>query len=290
MSTDDPIRKAETGSLSNPRTAVIISVTSDIGSALCRRWLGRGWTTVGTYRRLSPEVELLRRGGLTLSQCDLSDPSSVRRSCEELCSLCPAWDALMLCPGTQSPIGPFVECPFEEWAESIEVNFTSQMRLLRALLPYRRKGTSRHPSVILFAGGGTNSAPTNYSAYTVAKIALIKMCELLAAEIPDTRFAILGPGWVNTKIHKETIAAGTRAEANYERTTQKLASDEMTPMDTVLDCCEWLLDAPPEEVSGRNFSVVFDKWGSEDLAKMLRRDPSMYKLRRFGNDLLVKNA
>ena len=39
----------------------------------------------------------------------------------------------------------------------------------------------------------------------------------------------------------------------------------------------------------QKFSVVFDKWGTEELAKMLAEDPDMYKLRRYGNDWLVKN-
>ena len=55
-------------------------------------------------------------------------------------------------------------------------------------------------------------------------------------------------------------------------------------METVLDCCDWLINADRKAVSGRNFSVVFDKWGSDPLIKKLLEDPNMYKLRRNGND------
>lgn len=271
------------------RSAIIISASSDIGTAMCYRWLDRGWNVYGTYRTPSKSVDELCNKGVRLIACDLSDSVSISDTCSNLRTLCPQWDILVLCPGTQEPIGPFTECSFDEWEESLRVNFTSQMSIIHELLPARRVNAAPQPIVLLFAGGGTNNAPLNYSAYTISKIALIKMCELLDAEISDTRFAIVGPGWVKTKIHESTLRAGMRAGANFQRTIDKLAGKELTPIEEVIDCCDWLVNAPRELISGRNFSVVFDKWGTEELAKMLAKDPSMYKLRRYGNDWLVKN-
>ena len=272
------------------RSAIIISASSDIGTAMSRRWLARGWNVFGTYRTRSQAVEELQGHGVKLVYCDLSDSQSVRDACCSLGTLCSAWDILVMCPGTQDPVGAFIECNFDEWEKSVKVNFTSQMRIIHELLPSRCVNSALEPCVLLFAGGGTNSAPVDYSAYIISKIALIKMCELLDAEIPDTRFVIIGPGWVKTKIHEATLRIGARAGTNYQRTIEKLASDECTPMDQVLDCCDWVVDAPRALISGRNFSVAFDMWGTEELAKMLSESPDMYKLRRHGNEWLVKNV
>ena len=114
------------------------------------------------------------------------------------------------------------------------------------------------------------------------------MCELLDAEIPDTRFIILGPGWVRTKIHASTLKAGKLAGANYGKTLEKLAGGECTPMDEVLDCCDWLFNTPRRVVGGRNFSVVYDAWGDKRLTDKLKQDKDMYKLRRSGNNYLVR--
>ena len=192
---------------------------------------------------------------------------------------------MILCPGTQEPVGAFEKVDFAQWAKSIEVNFTSQLQFVHELLPARNKSGNHPPVVLFFAGGGTNNATLNYSAYTISKIALIKMCELLDAEIPDTNFVILGPGWVKTKIHQATLDAGAKkAGTNYQKTIDKLAGNECTPMETVLDCCDWIVKADRKVVSGRNFSVVFDKWGQEPLVNKLIEDTNMYKLRRHGND------
>lgn len=265
-------------------SVIIISASSDIGNAMSRRWLARGWNVFGTYRTRSQAVDELHSHGAKLVYCDLLNPATIRDACSNLRTLCPEWDVVVMCPGTQDPVGAFIEYNFDEWEASVRVNFTSQMHIIHELLSSRRVNSALGPCVLLFTGGGTNNAPVNYSAYIVSKIALIKMCELLDAEISDTRFVIVGPGWVKTKIHDSTLRAGARAGANYQRTIKKLASDECTPMDRVLDCCDWAIDAPRELISGRNFSVVFDMWGTEELAKMLAENPNMYKLRRYGNE------
>ena len=266
------------------RSAIIISASSDIGSAMSRRWLDRGWNVFGTYRTRSQTVDELETHGVKLVYCDLSDPISVRDACSSLRTLCSAWDTLVMCPGTLDPVGAFVECNFDEWEASVRVNFTRPMHIIHELLLSRRVNSTLGPRVLLFAGGGTNSAPVNYSAYVVSKIALIKMCELLDAEIPDARFVIIGPGWVKTKIHDSTLRAGVRAGANYQHTMDKLAGNECIPMDRVLDCLDWVIQAPGQIVGGRNFSVVFDEWGTSALEQQLISEPNMYKLRRYGNE------
>lgn len=270
------------------RCAIIISASSDIGSAISKRWLARGWEIYGTFRTQSDTVNELQHKGVRLVYCDLSNSVSVRKACLKLRRLCPRWDILVMCPGMQDPIGSFQKCHFNKWEESIEVNFVAQMRIVHTLLPYRRLRTNLGPCVLFFAGAGTNNAPRNYSAYIVSKIALTKMCELLDAEIPDTRFVIIGPGWVKTKIHQATLKAGLRAGANYQRTIDKLSGNECTPIDNVLDCCDWVVGSPRPVMGGRNFSVVFDMWGTKGLEKKLLKETNMYKLRRYGNDWLVK--
>ena len=50
------------------------------------------------------------------------------------------------------------------------------------------------------AGGGTNNPFTNYSAYCVSKIALIKMCELIDDEYKNLNVFIIGPGLLKPKL------------------------------------------------------------------------------------------
>ena len=253
--------------------AIIISISSDIGAALAKRWQKRGYEITGTYRTPNKNIDKLNAN---LISCDLSDDESVMWATDELKRIGNNWDILAMCPGTQEPVGLFQDHNFDDWAESITINFTNQMRILHALLPSR----SKRARVLLFAGGSMNRATKYYSAYTASKVALVRMTELLALEIPDTAFTIVGPGWVKTKIHDSTLKAKERAGQDYKRTVEQLASDRCTPMDKVLDCCDWILSQPKEVIGGRNISVVADEWGTEKLSHSLRESKNKFKMRR----------
>ena len=263
----------------------IVSASSDIGNAIARHGVARGWSIAGTYRTRTTHVTDLEGRGVSLVQCDLDDPSSVTTACQQLASLISPWDALILCPATLEPVGDFEQTDFDSWSRSVHRNFIEQMRSLHMLLPSRSRAAGLGPCVITWAGGGTNTAPRSYSAYTVSKLAQIKMMELLDAELPDVRFVIVGPGWVRTKIHDETLRAGHQAGANYDATKKKMDSDEgWTDISEVIACCEWILGSDRAVVGGRNFSVAHDEWGDSSLEAALRDRPEMYKLRRAGND------
>ncbi len=158
-----------------PETAVLFGKNSDIGKALAERLVRDGW-------------DVLRIGR------------------EESFPMPPPWDLYISAVGTVEPIGPFFGLDFEEWQGSFIANSLLQLSVLHAIWPYRRK--DKVVDAMFMAGGGTNGPFTNYSAYAAAKITLIKMCELIDDEEAGINAFIIGPGFVNTKIHQQTVKAG----------------------------------------------------------------------------------
>ncbi len=262
--------------------SIIISITSDIGEQLAYDWKSKGDKIVGTYRTKENNFKNLEKNNIDLQYLDLLDKNSIKKSINYMSENYYDWDKLVLCPATQDPIGRFENTKFDDWEESIILNFTSQMRILHELLPYRNKMII--PTVIFFAGGGTNNATLNYSAYTISKIATIKITELLDAEMDDVKFIIYGPGWVKTKIHQSTLDTPLNSEDNYQTTIDKLNGDECTPMQDIIDSINWGINSKKEIIGGRNISVVFDDWGTDKLEKELKKNQNMYKLRRNGNE------
>jgi len=257
-------------------------VSSDIGLALASDWLAHGSSVCGSFRTHTDAVRDLESKGLHAVQLDLGDVNAVKEAAQQLGGV--SWSRLVLAAGSQEPVGLFEQVSPIEWGRSIETNFVAQFEFLAWMLPFRQRGGGKVPRVLSFAGGATNRATTHYSAYTISKIASIKMTELLAAEVVDTAFTILGPGWVRTKIHEATLQAGVSAGDNHETTVRHLQNDDFFPMETVIRAINWIMEAPPEAISGRNISAVHDPWGSAELTRSLISDPDMYKLRRFGNE------
>ena len=139
--------------------------------------------------------------------------------------------------------------------------------------------------MIFFAGGGTNSPTPAYSAQTLGKISLIKSVELLNDEIDDTKFMILGPGWVKTKIHQSTLKSKDGSNKNYKKTIEMLTNPNMcNPIEKVIEDIYKLIDLPKILVGGRNFSSVHDNLDKNKLKSLHEKNVDFYKLRRNLND------
>jgi len=261
---------------------VIISASSDIGHELAKDWLDKGIRVVGTYKTHSDKVKNLENLKINLLKLDLSDRCNFESDIDKLRAISTEWTCLVFAVGTQHPIGRFENVDILEWIDSIHVNFLAQAQILQSLLSVRNLGI-KTPSVIFFAGGGSNNATENYSAYTLSKIALIKFCELLAFEIKDAKFSILGPGWVNTKIHEATLQKRVESGSNYERTLKKIQQNDMVPISEIIDCINWIIETPNDATSGRNFSVVNDPWRDVKLIDFLLNNKDAFKLRRDSN-------
>lgn len=265
----------------------IVSITSDIGFELAKYWKKKGYNVSGTYRSKSNNYLELKKLKICLFKCDLSFKKSINNFLAVLDKKY-KWDWLILAAGLQDPIGKFIKINFDEWEDSLFVNFISMTRILNFLLKLRNINSKNGSRVLFFAGGGTNNATSNYSAYTISKIATIKLCELLDYEIKDTIFSTIGPGWVKTKIHLSTLRNKKGSGDNFNKTKMMLDKNKSYPIEKVVKCCDWIMTEKKEIVSGRNFSAVHDPWGTKKIEKISSNE-NFFKLRRFGNDIFKNN-
>jgi NAD(P)-dependent dehydrogenase (short-subunit alcohol dehydrogenase family) len=262
------------------KTAVIVGVTADIGRGLAERLMSEGWSIVGIGRSIDCVLELQNSGAVKIYQCAITNNEEVSAMACELRTKRVQWDLLVSSVGTTEPIGRFFDLDFDEWEKSIGVNFLAQMRVLHALWPLRRR--ERTVDIMLLAGGGTNGAWCNYSAYCVSKIALIKMCELIDDEAPDANAFIIGPGYTRTRIHQETLRAGPAAAGKEYFKVKTYLEREGTTIEEIYEHMRWCMAQGRSVSGGRNFSTVHDPWrdGGRELANILRDNRDVFRLRR----------
>jgi len=267
------------------KTAVIISISSDIGYALAKKYSELEYNIVGTYRSEGFLEELKQIPNCDLFYCDINKRENVDEFVGNFQKSGLEWDLLISCPCNPLPFKPFFDCDFDAWERSTQINVTDQLRVLHGLYDYRNK--EEVPSVVFFSGAGTNSAVVNFSAYAAPKIMLNKMCELLDAENRDMKFSIVGPGWVKTKTHNRIMDSLDESDPKYIETYDFMQGNGGTSMEDIFECIRWIELQGKEVVGGRNFAVVNDDWNGpkkERLINELKSDNDMYKLRRHKNE------
>lgn len=253
---------------------IFFSITSDIAYYLANRLDDENYKIIGTYRNFSKKIKKFKN----IYKLDISKKGSIDNFIVKNKKILNKWNILVISVGSQLPLGLFKDINFAEWERSFYLNYIKQMEIIHKMLVLKGKKST----IITWAGPAVNNANKFYSAYTLSKISLIKSMELLDYEIKDSKFVILGPGWVKTKIHNDTIKNKEIVKKNYILTKKILDSNSsrLTPLENIYNCFNWVINSNKKIVGGRNFSVKFDDWGSKILEKKLLKDFNYYKLRR----------
>lgn len=189
-------------------------------------------------------------------------------------------DGLVHAAAVIGPIGHMLDVDDGEWARTIETNLLGTFRVARAVgRAMRESGGGR---MVLFSGGGATSPFPNYSAYAASKAAVVRLAETLALELAEYGIEVnaLAPGFVATRMHEATLAAGVRAGAEYlERTRRELAEGGV-PAELGARAAAFMISDRFAGITGRLVAAPWDRWWTwpERTATLLDSDD--YTLRR----------
>ena len=140
---------------------------------------------------------------------------------------CPIWTASIACAGLQGEVGPVVTADPARWSSTVRANLDGTFHALRAFHSLLER-TPRRAKVICFSGGGATKPRLNFSAYGVAKTAIVRLVETSAAELVGQPIDLnaVAPGAINTRLTDEVIALGPdiAGRAEFEAAVRQKAS------------------------------------------------------------------
>lgn len=153
------------------RQVLVTGASSDIGLAICRRYLDDGYRVVAQYRTPRAELtELERRHDVVPLALDLTDPEALEDGLARHAALIRASDAMVHCVGMLES-APFSKVTARQMVDHFTVNAVSAFALMRDLAP--AMVSRRWGRIVLLSsvgvkfGGGSGSF-----AYALSKQAL----------------------------------------------------------------------------------------------------------------------
>lgn len=208
-------------------------------------------------------------------------------------------DGVVHAAGVLGPIGPLMELEPAAWLETIQVNLFGSYLVSAAaarVLAERHAeavgvaagtggaganvglagasagagdgaGVGSSPvsrgSIVLLSGGGAATPFPRYTAYACSKAGVVRLAETLAEELAPLgiRVNALAPGFVATRIHEATLAAGgERAGADYLRRTREQLAEGGVPAELAGRAAVFLLSEASAGITGRLVSAPWDRW------------------------------
>jgi NADP-dependent 3-hydroxy acid dehydrogenase YdfG len=258
---------------------LIIGTSSGIGNELLKLYVNEGCVVTASSSNKDFIDEFKQsKTELELFYCDLLDSKSCNNFIRELIlKERTDFDIIIVSIGSMEPIDTISNINFDEMFKSFKINLFSPLEIVRDVLKITT--TNRSVTTIFFGGGGVNSAFPNHSSYSLSKIALLKAVEILDSESDIHNFVCLGPGFVKTPIHAQSLQAGPiRSGHNYKKLLELLKTDG-TPIMQIKECIDWCHDVGKNMVGGRNIDVRDRYWLNTDIVKRLQDDKDLLKLR-----------
>jgi NAD(P)-dependent dehydrogenase (short-subunit alcohol dehydrogenase family) len=191
---------------------------------------------------------------------DVSREGDVERVCEAALTAFGALDAVIHAAAILAPIGNVLEVDATAWRANLDVNVFGTFAVVRHAA---RRMRGRGGRIVAFSGGGASGPFPNYTAYACSKVAVVRFVETVAQELRAEGIEInaLAPGFVATRMHQETLAAGAAAAgADYlERTKGELESGGVPP-EVPAAAAVFLISERARGITGKFVSAVYDGW------------------------------
>ncbi len=107
---------------------------------------------------------------------------------------------LIVAIAEQGQIKNFFRQNIKKFMKTFYVNFFFYVLLFRCL--HKILKNKKKMLIILFSGGGSTSFRENFSAYSLTKVCLVKLTEIMSQEVKNKniRFNILSPGIIKSNM------------------------------------------------------------------------------------------
>jgi NAD(P)-dependent dehydrogenase (short-subunit alcohol dehydrogenase family) len=196
-----------------------------------------------------------------------------------------ALDGLVTAAGVLGPVGSLDAVSADEVAATIGINLVGTALALHHALPRLRATEGR---AVTFSGGGGSAPLVRFDAYAASKAGVVRLTENVAAD-GAIEVNCVAPGFIATRMHEGTLAAGPEAAgaAYYERTQAQLDEGGF-PASEAAELVAYLIGPESRGITGRLISAQWDPWREEAFRARLRDDPDLAKLRRIDEQFFTR--
>jgi len=186
-------------------------------------------------------------------------------------------DGLVCAAAVLDPIGPVGDYEPADFRRTLEINVVGTLLAVHHCLPALR---AREGSIVTFGGGGATGPLPRFDAYATSKAAVARLSENLAMSLAPLAVNCVAPGFVATRMHDSTLAAGAEAAGlEYYERTKRAMEDGGFPATEAAELVSFLLENPP--FTGKLISAQWDPWRDPGFHRRLAEEPDLATVRRI---------
>ena len=250
------------------KTALITGAGRGIGQAIALAYaregarLSLGARSVSELEETADECRKLDAEVL-ITPTDVTDVSQVEGLIAATVERYSTIDILVNNAGIAGPVGVLQDNDLDAWINTVQINLIGVYLCCRAVVPVMKRQNAGR--IVNLSGAGAANAWANMSAYCSSKAAVVRLTEVLALELADTKITVnaLGPGSVHTRMWDEMTEDAAKAGADLiHEVGLRVTSGGGASIDRCADLAVWLGGSGADGLSGRIISAINDDFES----------------------------
>ena len=250
------------------KTALITGAGRGIGQAIALAYaregarLSLGARSVSELEETADECRKLDAEVL-ITPTDVTEVSQVEGLIAATVERYSTIDILVNNAGIGGPVGVLQDNDLDAWINTVQINLIGVYLCCRAVVPVMKRQNAGR--IVNLSGAGAANAWANMSAYCSSKAAVVRLTEVLALELADTKITVnaLGPGSVHTRMWDEMTEDAAKACADLiHEVGLRVTSGGGASIDRCADLAVWLVGSGADGLSGRIISAYNDDFES----------------------------
>jgi NAD(P)-dependent dehydrogenase (short-subunit alcohol dehydrogenase family) len=183
--------------------------------------------------------------------------------------------------GVYGAIGPITEVNPQEWFDAIKINLFGSFLVARhSCQRLKNHGGGR---LVLFSGGGAAGPFPNFTSYACSKAAVARLAETIAQEMNPHNIEVncLGPGFVITRLHQQTLLANEMAGKEFVEKTKAEIAKGGVPAEVGASAAAFLISDEAKGITGKFIAAPYDSW--KDFPQKIKelKESDIFTLRRI---------
>jgi len=267
---------------------IIFGASGSIGSYLVKEYMSQNSELLLFVKNLKSKKKIINKlkfqssAKIIIDQLNFTNFSSITKKINKHKSFVKNSDIIINATGNLGEIKNVLNINFKKFKNIMDINFFSNLILLQNLSKFIKN--NKNLLIIFFSGGGVTSYRKNFGTYSISKLSLIKLIEIVSNEInnKNVRINAIAPGIIQSKMVDITInnrKLVSKKEIKKIERDIKYSNDALKKLFKVIN---FLRSNKGKQITGKLISSKWDnieKWNKNKIKKLINKD--LYNVRRI---------
>jgi len=267
---------------------IIFGASGSIGSYLAKEYISQNYEVLLFVKNIKSKKKILDElkfhsssKKITIDQLNIKKLFLIKKKLNKHKSFIKNTNIIINATGSLGEIKNILKVNLKKFKNTMDINFFFNLLLLQNLSKFIKN--NKNLLLILFSGGGVTNYRKNFSSYSISKLSLVKLIEIISNEINNKNIRInaIAPGIIKSKMIDITMKNRKLVSKKEIIKIEKEINYSNDALKKLFKVINFLSSNKGKKITGKLISSKWDNieiWSKKKIEKL--NDKDLYFMRR----------